>query len=239
MKNGFNLCALFFKGMLIGSGAVIPGLSGGTMAVVTNTFEGIVESVANLFNHIKRSLYILVPIALGAIISMIFLSLPLNYFSVEFPLLSKITFLQISLFSIFFFAKSSIEIKITIGKALSFISGILISFLISYMTEYIYIFDIESKPIFLILIGFPLAIALVLPGISFSYMLLFFGIYEKTLSAIHTLDLYYLIFLFIGVAFGTFVCSKLLLKLIENHKQETYSFVLGFVVNSMIDMLIN
>ncbi len=239
MKNDINFLTLFFKGILIGIGAIIPGLSGGTMAVATKTFEIIVESVANVFHHFKRSFYVLAPIATGALFSIITLAKPLSCFGTEFPLISKVFYLTIALLSIIFFAKNNIQPKINIAKTSAIILGIILSFSISYFTQYFKLFDGQINYIFLLLIGFPLAISLVLPGISFSYMLLFFGIYERTLSAIDNFDLYFLIVLFSSVLIGTFVFSKCLLKLIEKHKQETYSFVLGFVLISIIDIFIS
>ena len=229
---------LFLKGILIGAGAIVPGISGGTVAVLTNTFELIIESVANLFTRFKSSFLTLFPIVAGAVFSIILVSKPLNFFGAEFPLASKFTYLSISLFSTFLFARSCINFDFKASKLLAIIFGILLSFLISFMTTQTSLFISNENPLYLIFIGFPLAISLVLPGISFSYMLLFFGLYERTLSAINSFDLLYLILLFFSVAVGTVIFSKCLLKLIENHKQETYSFVLGFVVNSMIDMLL-
>ncbi len=229
---------LIFKGILIGAGAIVPGISGGTVAVLTNAFELIIESVANLFTRFKSSFLTLLPIVAGAVFSIILISQPLKFFSEEFPLTSKFTYLSIALISTFLFAKNSINFDFKASKILAFIFGILLSFLISLMTTQTRLFIDRENPLYLIFIGFPLAISLVLPGISFSYMLLFFGLYDRTLSAIQSFDLIYLILLFLSVSVGTVIFSKCLLKLIEKHKQETYSFVLGFVVNSMIDMLL-
>lgn len=237
MKINKHFLILFFKGMLIGTGAIIPGLSGGTMAVITNTFESIIDAISNIFHQFKQSFFTLAPVSFGAIIALMILSLPIKLLIVNFPLAAKTLFVFITLLSTCLFAKRSIDFNFTIPKIVSLTFGILVSVLISSVTEYTNLIDFSDNYPALILVGFPLAVSLVLPGISFSYMLLFFGLYEKTLTAIHNFDFKFIFVIISSVALGSFIFSKCLVKLIEKQKQETYSFVLGFVINSTIDML--
>lgn len=227
-----------FKGFLIGTGVIIPGLSGGTMAVITRTFEDIVKAVADIRKHFKGSFFTLLPLGSGALISILLLSFPLRLFCSHYPFASKSVFIFISFVSTILFVKNSLELKITPSKAFAVLCGFLISASISSINNYFQFSDCYENHFFLFIIGFPLALSLVLPGISFSYMLLFFGIYERTILAINSFDFFYLSTLFISVLIGSFVFSKCLLKMIENYKQQTYSFVFGFVVYSLIDMII-
>jgi len=62
------------KGFLIGIGAIIPGLSGGTMAIITGVFEELLEATANLILHIRKSIKVIFPVAFGAVAAILTLS---------------------------------------------------------------------------------------------------------------------------------------------------------------------
>jgi len=232
--------ALFniLKGILIGGGTLVPGVSGGTVAMLIGVFEEILESTANFFKHIRKSLYLLFPIFIGAVLGVFIISYPLEYFLAEFPKSSKFFFCIISLISSIYFARINLKGKKTFITIICFLCGILIAFFLSFLFHFCNINAIEYGYINLFFIGFSLSLALVLPAISFSYMLLFFGIYDSFINAINSLDVYFLIYIFLGIVIGTLIFAKLLLKLIDKHSTETYSFVFGFVLFSAIDIFI-
>ena len=227
----------FLKGTLIGIGVLIPGLSGGTVAVFTRSFEQIIESVANIKKHFMYSVFTLSPLLAGALFSILLLVSPMQYFCDQFPEISKYTFIIISIISVIVFCVSSLQIKPTTGKVFSFILGILIAALIDILTVMINIEHSFKNPFLIMIIGIPLAFALILPGISFSYMLLFFGLYDRTLAAIESKDILFLLFLFIGIIIGSYIFTKLMHKAISRFKQETYSLVLGFLLYSLLGLL--
>lgn len=235
LKHNF---ANFLKGIVIGIGAIIPGMSGGTAAVICNVFEDILEASANFFKHIKSSIVFMLPILFGALLSVYAFSPFINLFCEHFPFMSKLSFCLISLICTFLFAKNSLDKNVSSMKTICLTLGIISAIIISILTSKSQILLSDSNLLMYFFIGFPLALALVLPAISFSYMLLFFGIYEKVIEAILCLDLYILFPLGGGVLFGVYLFSKLLHNLIRHHAQETYSFVLGFVLCSAIDILI-
>ena len=72
----------FFKGIFIGVGAIIPGLSGGTAAIIAGLFESILEATANFFIHIKKSIVFLTPIIFGVVVGIFIFSPILNFFSI-------------------------------------------------------------------------------------------------------------------------------------------------------------
>lgn len=80
-----------------------------------------------------------------------------------------------------------------------------------------------------------LAIALILPGISISFMLLIMGIYEKVMNAIGSLDIFYLLPLIAGIVIGIFISTGLLEKAMMRYPQATYLIILGFILGSLPD----
>lgn len=228
----------FLKGILIGIGVLIPGLSGATMAVLTRTFEPLVEAVANAKLHFKKSIFTLLPLLSGIVFSVYLISTPINYFCKSFPLFSKYLFILISILSAIGFFITSIERKVTLYKTVSLLCGLLIGMAVEIATRSISLQQSITNPVFLLIVGLPLSVSLVLPGISFSYMLLFFGIYNRTLEAIQVFDVPYLFYLAAGIIIWTYIFTKLLFRMISDYKQETYSFVLGFLLFSICDMLL-
>jgi putative membrane protein len=81
--------------------------------------------------------------------------------------------------------------------------------------------------------GIIIAIALILPGISTSHMLLVLGMYQPTLIAIENLDLAFLIPVVIGVGIGIILTTRLLELALEKFPQFAYFAIIGFVLGSM------
>lgn len=226
------------KGFFIGIGAIIPGLSGGTTAIIVGLFEEIIESTANIFKHFGRSLSLLLPVASGALLGVICFSEIMGNFCKYSPTLSKLSFCAISFISTTIFIRKSLSGKFTKTKTVSLLSGILIALFVTVFMQNENTAAGTDNSFYLFMIGIPLALALVLPAISFSYMLLFFGLYEPTLEAITNFDMLFLLPLLMGIAFGGLIFSKILLMLMNKYSQETYAFVLGFVFCSFIDILL-
>ncbi len=226
-----------FKGIFIGAGALIPGVSGGTAAILCGEFENILYSTANIFINFKKAIRYLFPIAIGVILGVITLSYTISDFCVHFPLFSKILFCIISLISVFVFFYTKVKSKFTTRRTISILMGVIIAIVFSYILERTNLNCYEFNGVALFFIGVPLSLALVLPALSFSYMLLFFGLYDKTIQAIHNIDIFYLFPLAAGVVIGSLIFSKLLLSILKKHSGEAYSFVFGFTIFSVIDLL--
>ena len=237
MSNKTNCLVKIFKGIFIGFGTLVPGISGGTAAIISGVFEDILEATANFFLHIKHSIKTLFPIAVGVLIGVLSFTPILSLFTSNFPIVSKYVFCICSLISTYYFFKSSVTFKYTSKKAISLCFGILSVIVIRY-TLNIFNVDFDNTDfVSILLLGLPLALSLILPALSFSYMLLFLGLYDNVLESIAYLDFNFLLALFSGLLIGIILFSKLLLKLVNKCPQETYSYVFGFVIYSTIDVL--
>jgi putative membrane protein len=81
--------------------------------------------------------------------------------------------------------------------------------------------------------GFVIAIALILPGISGSYVLLMFGMYDLTLTAVRDVNLPYLLPLAAGGLVGVFSAAGVLDRLMRKHPQFIYMLIIGFMLGSV------
>jgi len=117
--------------------------------------------------------------------------------------------------------------------------GFLIAYLITLFPEGMLSFDGDSMLISIVILfiaGVFIAIALVLPGISASYVLLLLGIYNLTLMAIKSMNLLFLMPLTIGVLAGTFLTAGILEREMNRHPQFTYMLIIGFMLGSLVEV---
>ncbi len=231
-----NSLTNYLKGIIIGFGTLIPGVSGGTAAILLGVFKNLLESVSNVFKDFKKSVSFICPVFLGVATGVFLLSPKLNLFCIVYPQTSKYLFCFLSLLSTFLFVKKILFGNFKRRHFAYIFSGITVAILFSICISTNKLVVTENT-ISLIIIGILLSIALILPAISFSYMLLFFGIYQTTLSAIENYNFQFIVPLSFGVILGSYIFSKVLNKMLDNHPIETYSFVLGFVITSIIDIL--
>ena len=92
------------------------------------------------------------------------------------------------------------------------------------------------QPLYLAAAGVVSAAALVLPGISVSYLLLMLNLYDSTMAAISGLDIGFLLPLLIGLCIGIVLTTKLLDRLMSSHPRATYLIILGFMLASVLEV---
>ena len=252
-----NYISYFIKGMAIGIANAIPGVSGGTIAFVLGIYEKLTYSISILpealiklkWSDIRESLKVLIPVAIGAAISIVLFLKLINYTFTYYPIPTRIFFVGLILGSFPFITKTVEEFNIKV-----FIAFILGAFI---MSIFVY-FDI-NKPVSdasvytgsfsilycfkLFLCGIAAAVAMVIPGISGSLLLLILGEYENIsyfISAfVETFNLSLLIplmFLGFGVVIGIFSISKLVTVLLQKYKSILFGFVLGIIIVSFLSL---
>lgn len=230
---------LILKGIIIGVGKIIPGVSGSMLAISMGIYQKLIDSVNNFFKNPKENFKFLFKIVIGIIISVVFLSnLILNYLEKYY------------LITMFFFIGLIIggfdDIKKYTNKRYNYIA--VISFIIITGFGFINInneVNITNDLInvfYFIFIGFIDALTMVIPGISGTATLMMLGAYEKVIemySNIFVLDNLILLFPYvIGLGLGVIITVKLIKFLFENYKKQTYSSILGFSVSTIVIMFI-
>ncbi len=227
--------ALFIKGFLTGGGTVIPGVSGGTVAVCTGAFKEVLDAVSSIFLHFSKSTLTLLPFGVGCALGVFAFSLPLSLFTDLYPTLSNTVFCIISLVSLILFIRQSIYGRITKKGYAYVFAGTLVSLCTTLLLSTGY--TVSAKGFLTTFVtGLALALALILPAISFSYTLLFFGLYEKTIDAVAGLDLEFLLPFGASVLLGVFLFSALVSSIMKKHEIEVYCFACGFVICSLAEI---
>ena len=234
-----NYIINFFKSIIIGASALIPGVSGGTMAIALGIYDRLLRSVSRFFDDtIKNSVFLFVFTA-GSLIGIIAFSGWVLWLFESYRMVVMYFFIGCVVGSIpMLFRKGGIT-NIKIGDVLWVLLGYLAVMSVSKIPTGSCLVDGYYFLQFLMLMaaGALIAIAFILPGISTSYMLLILGIYDKTLTSIQNADFSFLIPIIIGVFAGTLITARILENAMANHKKHTYMLIVGFVLGSVFEII--
>ena len=232
-KQIYSAGKTFLFGGIIGSSMLIPGVSGGTMAIILGIYDRLVNSVGNIFKETKRALIFLGITAAGGMLGLIFFSSVMLDIVKKYPVFSMYFFIGAILGSIPMLVKKS---GISEGKWYNVffaLLGIVGLFLLRQLPEGN---NIQSSPFMLFICGIIIAAAMVLPGISTSHILLILGMYEIVWGGLKNAAPDFWIFLGSGAAIGTFLTAKLADKAMKKYPCQTYMIIIGFVMTSVYDI---
>jgi len=226
-----------WKGMAIGGTMLVPGASGGSMAMILGIYDRLISAVSSFKKDIKGNLLFLILFVLGAGVGMLLFAKPLLGLIEVYPKPTLYFFLGAVAGGIpFIYKEAQVE-----GFAWRYPVYIVSGFLIVRLLAILPLFLGEGVNAGngsmgrLAVFGIIAATALVLPGISVSYLLLMFGIYESTMRAISEMNLSFLMPLGIGVVIGILLVTRGLEIAMTKHPKPTYLIILGFVIGSLIE----
>jgi putative membrane protein len=229
----------FFKGIAIGISIIIPGVSGGTMAIIVGLYDKIIHAVSAFFKDIRNNFIFLAVIGLGTVSAILGFSQIIKYALDNFRFATIFLFLGIICggFPVLY-KKAEIKktnIKSVILLLLSVAAVVAMSFLQNDLLNAVTGKGIITTLI-IITVGFFTAIAFILPGISGSFFLYVVGLYETTLAAvdIRNLDFSYLLPFALGTLIGIIFTAKMLENLLKRYTHATYMVIMGLVAGSAI-----
>ncbi len=235
MKHLFTV----LKGLIVGGTMLVPGVSGGSMAMILGIYNKLISAVSSFFKHKKASIIFLGLFCLGAGVGMILFANPLDMLlnTPQFYKITRCFFIGAVAGGIPLIYKESKVEKLKIKHILYIIIGIVIVTLLGMLPEDVFGSSDTGilKYLILILAGFIAAVALILPGISVSYMFLVLGMYEDLMHALNTLDVLYLIPMAIGLGLGIILTTKVLENMMTRYPHATYMIILGFLLGSLAE----
>ena len=240
-RNKFDYITLFFKGVFMGIADAIPGISGGTIALLLGIYEELIRSISELklslffelkkgFNPFWKKLNgnFLLALISGIGISLIsFVKISANFLE-SFPLFIWSFFLGL------IFATVNVIYKlIKQWSGLNFFF-LIMSIIFSYFLSSFSIYETDEISLLYILFsGLIASSAMILPGISGSLILVILGVYAYLIKSLDNLEMI-VIFTFIsGALIGLLGFSRILKYLFNKHRDITYTIMLGLVIGSI------
>lgn len=219
---------IFMKGVLIGLGKILPGVSGSLIAITLGIYEKVIKIISEL--RIKDNINFLFKLCLGIVIGIMFGSKVIYYF----------------LNNHYFFTMS-----IIIGLISSTIPNILKKIKPKSRKDYLYIvipfllvllFSVFQNDIRLshncfnvVVFGFIDAFTMIVPGISGTAIFMMLGVYEFVLTILSSINIY-LIFFGVGLLIGVFITIKIVNYLIKKFSHIFYLLIIGFSLLSLIEL---
>lgn len=224
-----------FKGIAIGAGAIIPGVSSGVICVILGIYEKLLNSVLNIFKDFKTNIKIILPILFGGIIGMILFGKILKYLISTYP--TQINYIFIGLIT-----GSIPSLLKQIDKKSTFRPYYILYFLISVVIGIFMVLlekngvtteKTEFSHIYLIIAGVCMSIGVVVPGVSSTIILMLLGVYSTYLTSIANMYLPVLIPIGIGLFIGSLVCMKIIKFLLDKFYVQTFYSIIGFTLGSV------
>lgn len=234
-----NALITVLKGLWVGGTMTVPGVSGGSMAMILGIYDKLISSISNFFKQPKKSIIFLATFLIGAGAGMVLFSKYILMLIENYPMPTRYFFLGAVVGGAPMIFRASKTKKVSWKTFLYLVIGVVCVLLIAQLPEGL--FAPQEKLTFggviLQLVGgLIVAIGLVLPGISVSQMLLMMGLYEFIMQSVSTLNVLPLIPLAIGVVGGIFLTTKLLENFMQNYPQATYLIVFGFLIGSVPEL---
>ena len=234
---------LIFKGMIIGIGKIIPGVSGSMLAISLGVYEKLINSINNFLKYPKENFKFLSKIIIGVIISILLFSNIIIKFLNRYYFITIFFFIGLIIGGLEDVRKNIIESK-KIVILFSFIIIIVIG--IITINNEVTITNKFLNFVYFIFIGFVDALTTIIPGISGTATLMMLGAYTSIIKTFSNLfNLYYfkeniniIIPFTIGFCVGILSISKLVQYLFSNHKSITYSLIFGFSLATILLMFI-
>lgn len=227
---------IFGKGLCVGATMLIPGVSGGSMAMILNIYDRLILSVASFFREWKKNLLFLLLFSAGGMLGILLFAKPMLTLFERFPLPVGFFFLGAAAGGIPMIQKKSGAVRLTFPVFLALLAGTAAVLLYARFPLPEQTGGGTKHLLLYFLAGILAAAALVLPGISVSYMMLVMGLYEPVLQAVSKIELSLLLPFGAGLAAGTVLTAKLLAKAMARRPDLTYMVILGFMLGSIPEL---
>lgn len=233
---------LSLKGMAMGAADVVPGVSGGTIAFISGIYEELLNSISSFnlsllsvlkkegFNKVWKMVNgpFLLALLIGISISILSFAKLIETLLEKHPIVIWSFFFGLVLASIIYIGK-----QITNWTKLGVLFLILGALLAFYITTLNPMILVNSSPWFLFFAGMIAICAMILPGISGSFILVLLGAYKPVLNAINTKDFFNIIVFMAGAVIGLLTFSRVLKWLFSTYKNYTLAVLIGFITGSL------
>jgi len=243
---------LILKGFIIGIAFIIPGVSGGTLAIYLGVYDRMLHSITHVFKEFKKSVLYLLPLLIGIVSSIVLLAKLLGWLIDRNSFITLLFFVGLLLGGIPSLLKNvkGKPIKTTgfiaFGIAFIVVIGLLIGKIINNVIPVDY-FTINFVTVLLIFVlGMAAAATMVIPGVSGSALLITLGFYTAIVTNVVGNIFDFSSFLYniqvvipfgLGAVVGIFLISHILEVSLRKYPIQSYMAILGFIVASAIAII--
>ena len=232
---------IFFKGMGMGAADIVPGVSGGTIAFITGLYDELIDSLKAIgpktllmlfkegpkafWQAVNGNFFVCLLAGIGT--SLLLLSNLILWLLAEYPLHIWSFFFGLVLASTWHLFKEIPE------KTMLSYLGIIVGTAFAYLTTTQLTLHLAPTPVNFFIGGGIAICAMILPGISGSFLLVLLGLYIPVLTAIKSMDVTNVLLFMSGALIGILVFVRLLSWLLHHYRSGTLSVLVGFLLGSL------
>lgn len=240
---------IILKGFILGIANVIPGVSGGTLAITLGIYERLLSVINHFKDKLKENIKFILFLLIGIVIAILVFSNIIGFCLEKYPFATILFFIGIilgGLPTLFKKVKNTVNLSNLIIFFITFGIVMILTFIRPDNNEV----SLDSlnivKIIGLFFSGAIASASMLLPGISGSFVLMLFGYYKPIINSIRELtkfnnlmhNIIVLGFAGIGILLGIFIAARLIEWLLKKYEVKTYYGIIGFVIASIISIFI-
>ena len=241
LNRNMNYFITFLKGVAMGAADVVPGVSGGTIAFITGIYDTLLESIRRInprlvsiikqdgfraaFQHING--IFLVALFSGVLFSIATLAKLISWLLEHHPIPLWSFFFGLILVSVFHMLKQ-VQTK-SISRFIFLLFGVGFAYAITVLHP----LELEPSSLNILIVGAVAICAMILPGISGSFILLLLGMYAPILGAVKSLEINILLLFALGCICGLLSFSHLLSWLLNRFRDITLVFLTGLMIGTL------
>lgn len=231
-KNPLSWILQFVKGMLIGSGAILPGVSGGALAAIFGLYEPIITFLADMRKKFWANVRFFLPVGLGALFGVFVLATPIDYGLQYFPVHVLWGFIGAIVGTLpSLYKEAGKEGRETKHIIIAIVTAIVTFGILVYANNNLNV-DVPENTLSWLMAGGIFASGLIVPGLSPSNFLIYFNLYQPLTAGIRTLDFSILIPVGIGAVGVVLLFSRLMRNIMDIAYATVFHFIFGVVIAS-------
>ena len=222
------------KGALIGTGFILPGVSGGALAAVFGLYERIISFIAHITKDFVKNILFFIPVVIGALLGMFLLARPLSFFLENYEVQVIWGFIGCIVGTLpSLWKEAGKKGRAKVHYTILAVSAVL-GFLLLYTAENFWKSEMPRNFVTWFLSGALIALGILVPGLSSSNFLVYLDMYKPMVDAFKTLDIPVLLPVFSGVAVCLLSLSAFIDMLFRKAYAGLFHFVVGIVLASTV-----
>lgn len=239
---------LVLKGFLLGIANVIPGVSGGTLALTLGIYQDLIGAISHFFKNLKKNLKFLIPLGIGMVIAILLGSKVITFCLDKFALPTTLFFIGLIVGGIPLLTKKIKGRRLKPLNLAVFLLTFGIVMIMTFLNAGNNAVDLSNMSviqfILLMIVGMVAAATMVIPGVSGSFVLMLLGYYKPVMATLGNLtdfsllghNILVLAPFGIGLLIGIVGIAKLIEFLLKKYETSTYYGIIGFVTASVIGL---
>ncbi len=224
----------FVKGMFIGSGFILPGVSGGALAAIFGIYERIISFLAHITKNFKENFFYFLPVGLGGLTGVFLLSFGVSFLLGEFETIILWFFVGCIIGTVpSLWKEAGKKGRVKTDKLIMGVTFILALIFLLY-GETLFNGQVEQNTYTWMMAGGLIGLGIIVPGLSPSNFLVYMGMYKAMSDGIKNIDLGVIIPIGIGGLVTVLALSKVMDHIFSIAYSKLFHFILGVVFASTI-----